>query len=189
MVIRLTLMVLLVAGLWSAGTSAQERELDQQPPPAKAPGGEPPQRPPQIHPPDVARLGKDVNIQVELTIRDQTGAAAPQTKTVSLIAADRTLGRVRAGAFAGKSNFPGKLVNANLNVDARPTLLDDGRVLLELTIEYRPLRDGEAAEEPPTLNESLTVVLTNGKPLTISQAADPISDRRMIVEVKATILK
>jgi hypothetical protein len=33
------------------------------------------------------------------------------------------------------------------------------------------------------------VVQQSGKPLIISQAADPINDRMMIVEVKATILK
>jgi hypothetical protein len=35
----------------------------------------------------------------------------------------------------------------------------------------------------------MSVLLTNGKPLQISQAADPITDRKVLVEVKATILK
>jgi hypothetical protein len=39
------------------------------------------------------------------------------------------------------------------------------------------------------MNQSLTVVLQSGKPLMISQAADPVSDRKVNVEVKATILK
>jgi hypothetical protein len=33
------------------------------------------------------------------------------------------------------------------------------------------------------------VILQNGKPLVVSQAADPTTDRKMTVEVKATILK
>jgi hypothetical protein len=33
------------------------------------------------------------------------------------------------------------------------------------------------------------VILQNGKPLIISQSADPVSDRKVVVEVKATILK
>jgi hypothetical protein len=186
---RLALCALLVAFLPLAVRGQPvSQEPPQQPPPAKAPGGQPSERQRLPAPPEFARLGKDVNVQVELTIRDQAGSTAPQTKTVSLMAADRTMGRVRAGAIAGKPDAPQKVLT-NLNVDARPTLLEDGRVLLELTIEYRPLREGEVVQEPPTLNESLTVILTNGKPLTISQAADPITDRRMTVEVKATILK
>jgi len=33
------------------------------------------------------------------------------------------------------------------------------------------------------------VILQSGKPLVISQAADPIGDREIIIEVKATVLK
>jgi hypothetical protein len=39
------------------------------------------------------------------------------------------------------------------------------------------------------MNQSLTVILQSGKPLIVSQAADPVSDRKVVVEVKATILK
>jgi hypothetical protein len=33
------------------------------------------------------------------------------------------------------------------------------------------------------------VVLQSGKPLIVSQAADPVSERKVLVEVKATVLK
>jgi hypothetical protein len=39
------------------------------------------------------------------------------------------------------------------------------------------------------LNESMTLILDSGKPTVVSQAADPISDRRIAVEVTATILR
>jgi hypothetical protein len=39
------------------------------------------------------------------------------------------------------------------------------------------------------LNEQITLILVPGKPMTISQAADPVSDRRITVELTATILK
>jgi hypothetical protein len=39
------------------------------------------------------------------------------------------------------------------------------------------------------LNEMLTVILQNGKPMVVSQAADPLNDRRITIEVKATIIK
>ena len=35
----------------------------------------------------------------------------------------------------------------------------------------------------------MTVVLQSGKPMIVSQAADPVTDRKIVVEVVATILK
>ncbi len=130
---------------------------------------------------------RDVNVQIDLTISDQTGSAAADKKTVSLIVADQTSGRVRANANARRGDLG--MVGTVLNVDAEPVLLDNDRILLGLTIEYAPLRDTQVTQQPTVLNERLNVILQNGKPLTISQAADPISDRRITVEVKATIIK
>ena len=39
------------------------------------------------------------------------------------------------------------------------------------------------------LNERLSLVLESGKPMIVSQAADPVSDRKITVEVTATILR
>ena len=39
------------------------------------------------------------------------------------------------------------------------------------------------------LHESVPVILENGKPMIAAQSADPIGDRQVTVEVKATILK
>jgi hypothetical protein len=131
--------------------------------------------------------GKDVNVHIEITISDQSGAGASDKKVVSLLAADQTMGRVRANAHAQQANVG--FVGTELNVDARPILIDNDRILLELTLEYSPLRPSPVTQQPTNLNESISVILINGKPLTISQAADPVSDRRMTVEVKATVLK
>ena len=38
-------------------------------------------------------------------------------------------------------------------------------------------------------NESVALVLDDGKPVVAAQSADPITDRRVSVEVKATILR
>jgi hypothetical protein len=68
----------------------------------------------------------------------------------------------------------------------------EGQIQLELTIVYSPPggADKDSQRPRPTgVNQSLTVVLQSGKPLLVSQAADPVSDRKVIVEVKATILK
>lgn len=132
------------------------------------------------------------NVQIELTITDQTGSAPGEKKTVSMIAADRTWGKVRATAVAGNERGLPPL-SVGLNVDARPFIQPDGVVQVEFTIGYNPLGPAVATQTPgqrPTdLNQSLTVILQNGKPLIVSQAADPISDRKIVVEVKATILK
>lgn len=132
------------------------------------------------------------NVQIELTITDQTGTAPGEKKTVLMIAADRTWGKVRATAVAGNERGLPPL-SVGLNVDARPFIQPDGVVQVEFTIGYNPLGPAVATQTPgqrPTdLNQSLTVILQNGKPLIVSQAADPISDRKIVVEVKATILK
>jgi hypothetical protein len=133
-----------------------------------------------------------VNIQLELTITDQMGAATPDKKTVSVIAADGTVGRVRASASARPSERTG-VVPTRLDVDTRSWVQSNGMIELNLTLLYQPLRTvqtGEPSQTAPTeLNQTLTVLLQDGKPLVVSQSADPISDRRITVEVKATILK
>jgi hypothetical protein len=77
---------------------------------------------------------------------------------------------------------------AVLNVDATPRLQKDGRVVLQLSLEYRPQEKVDATDAAP-INEFLTVLLQSGKPLVVTQAADPSSDRKVTVEVTATILK
>jgi hypothetical protein len=99
-----------------------------------------------------------------------------------MITADATMGRVRATADSSKGP-------TSLNVDARPVALDNDRILLELTVEFAPLRESQVSQRPTVLNESISVILQNGKSLVVSQAADPTGDRKMTVEVKATIVK
>ena len=168
----------------------------QEPPPAKPGRVQPTPPPPVAVPvprPDISLeasrkiRGKDVNVHIEITISDQSGGSAADKKVVSLLAADQTMGRVRANAHAQQANVG--FVGTELNVDARPIVMDNDRILLELTLEYSPLRPSPVTQQPTNLNESISVILVNGKPLTISQAADPVSDRRMTVEVKATVLK
>lgn len=126
------------------------------------------------------------NVQVELTLTDQIGNGAPEKKTVSMIVATGSWGKIRNTA-ARVGPF-----QVGLNVDARPFVSTDGQIQLELTIYYYPPQYKPEAIPPvvPTeLNQSLTVVLQSGKPMLISQSADPASDRKVTVEVKATILK
>jgi hypothetical protein len=130
------------------------------------------------------------NVQIELTLTDQIGSETPEKKTVSMIVSSGNWGKIRsAGNVRPAADSP---FVVDLNVDARPFVSVEGPIQLELTLVYSP--PGAAAKDtarprPTGLNQSLTVVLQSGKPLVISQAADPISDRKVIVEVKATVLK
>ena len=132
------------------------------------------------------------NVQVELTLTDQIGNNPPEKKTVSMIASSGSWGKIRsAGTIRPDMDAPYPVM---LNVDARPFVSVDGPVQLELTFEYYPLKSsGEtkegAKQRPSGVNQSQTVILQSGKPLIVSQAADPISDRKVVVEVKATVLK
>lgn len=130
------------------------------------------------------------NVQIELTLTDQIGSEPPEKKTVSMIVASGSWGKIRsAGNVRPATDAP---FVVDLNVDARPFVSVEGPIQLELTLVYSP--PGAAARDtarprPTGLNQSLTVILQSGKPLVISQAADPISDRKVIVEVRATVLK
>jgi hypothetical protein len=130
------------------------------------------------------------NVQIELTLTDQVGTQAPEKKTVSMIVSSGNWGKVRsAGTVRPIGDQP---FAVELNVDARPFVSMDGPIQLELTLIYSPPTSDsrETLKSRPTgMNQSLTVVLQSGKPLMISQAADPVSDRKVNVEVKATILK
>jgi hypothetical protein len=133
------------------------------------------------------------NVRVDLTISDQTGTAPPETKSVSMIVANGSWGKMRASASAFQKGDANREVPVGLNVDARPFISRDGDVRLEMTLVYSPFAPSQAAPSPqmrPTeLNHSATVVLHSGKPLTVTEAADPIADRKMVVTVVATILK
>ena len=82
-----------------------------------------------------------------------------------------------------------------LNVDATPTLLSDGRIKLQLTLSY----DWPGPSDAPTgggprvttmtLQDSVSLILTDGKSMIAAQSADPVGDRQVTVEVKATIMK
>jgi hypothetical protein len=124
------------------------------------------------------------NVQIELTLTDQIGNNVPEKKTVSMVVSSGNWGKIRTSAARTEP------IRVGLNVDARPFVATDGPIQLELTIYYYPPQGEPKSPGMPTeLNQSLTVVLQSGKPMLISQAADPASDRKITVEAKATVLK
>jgi hypothetical protein len=166
--------IILILCLALAVTAAAPTFAQQ--PPAK-PGAEHPAPPPRPDP-----VGQSINIRVELTITDQTGTAEGLKKSVTMLAADRARASVRNDA--GNRGF--------INADASPQLLPSGGIRMTLGLEYMPTVAGPGGEGQQTLsrlNEHMTVVLESGKPLVISQAADPTSDRKVTVQITATVVK
>lgn len=163
-----SLVALSVSALLASGASAQ------QPAPATQKPVDPPavQGPPRPAP-------QLVNIKMDLTITDQREGASPTPKILTMIVADRESGRIRSSSAREE---------LTLNVDVRPEVVRDGRVRTWLTLEYRPQR-AAPDKEAVVMTESLVTILEDGKPLVISQSADPAGNRSVKVELKATILR
>ena len=161
------------------------------PPATLAPPAAPAPPPPPPAPPEPRLVGQSVNIRVDVTITDQRGGAPPLKKTVSVVTADGMGGRIRSQAnYAEIGNVP-------LNVDAEPFILPDGKIRVRVNLQYN--LPGNPTQQPPVPNagvprvsmvqENLALILENGKPLVAAQSADPVGDRQVTIELKATILK
>jgi glucose/arabinose dehydrogenase len=136
-----------------------------------------PATPEQAQNPTPSRNGSQLaNIRIELTITDQRSDAQTAPKTVTLLIEDRQSGRIRTGRN-----------HVVLNVDARPEIVRDNRVRVVLSLEYTP-QDTDRTS-PMAISQSVAALLEDGKPLLVSQSADPSSDRKVRVEVKATIVR
>ncbi len=116
------------------------------------------------------------NIRIEITITDQQTDVQTSPKTVTLLVEDRHSGRIRTGRNA-----------LALNVDASAEIVRDNRIRVLLSLEYTPQDTGKGA--PMAISETVATLLEDGKPLVVSQSADPASDRKVRVELKATIVR
>jgi hypothetical protein len=153
-------------------------------PPAAAPRPETP-RAPYIAGPNTQPMPPSTNIRLDLTITD-TFTGTPVKKAVSLIVLTSNNGMIRTTSSDGW---------AILNVDAIAAAYSGGQVSVRMTFEYTPAQAkerneaGQPAGRAPRLNESITVALQDGKPMMVSQSADPATDRKVTAELTATILK
>jgi hypothetical protein len=139
-----------------------------------------------------------VNIKIEMSITDQSGTNPPAKKVVSMTVGDRQHNSIRSSAsvpvkvFGNPNNLNYR--NVTINVDAHPAIVqkDPNKLLLDFSLQYQPKSGGGQEDLEPgmaSLNESMSLILESGKPTVVSQAADPSSDRKITVEVTATILK
>ena len=154
----------------AANAAAQQGDASRQPPDGGKPrAGAPAEQAAPARAPEPQ--GQPVNIKFDLTLTDQTGGAEAAKKTVSLLVLDRQTGYVRSTATSERTG------PMRINVDARPQILPTGNVRVTLSLEYQ------------AITQQLTVVVESGKPLVLTQTADPLSDRKVTVEMRATILK
>ena len=197
--------ILMMAGATAAAAQDADPAL-QKPEPKKADGRQSAPKPPEPAP-------LPFNIKIEVSITDQSGSGTPAKKVVSMIASDRQSTNIRSSASvpvpttifskpAGATdstpaNVPAMSYtyrNVTINVDARPVIMqkDPNRISLSLGLEYMPRTEGRQEEMAPGMaswRENLSLILESGKPMIVSQAADPTSDRKITVEITATILK
>jgi hypothetical protein len=172
----------------------------QAPPPPPVPqarsAGDAPQAVPKVQMPMMPmQKGQLVNVKVEFTITDQLGAKPPTKKTMTLTVADRESGRIRTNteyAVPRGNSWTGAV--APLSVDVMPTI-DGGKIRLEFSLEYNLSADkdpGLPADAPGSktnVSERMSAILDSGVPLVIAQSSDALTDRKLTIEVKATIVK
>ena len=121
------------------------------------------------------------NIKVDLALTDTASADSSTKRTITMMLVDGAGGQIRSTGPSGTS----------LNIDAQPHVRPDGKIWLNFSLQYYPAVEssGGNSRQPAVLNESMTVVLVDGKPMLVSQSADPRGDRRVSVEVTATVVK
>lgn len=123
------------------------------------------------------------NVAIEVTILDWLTADMQTKKTVSMLILDGRSGQVRS------SN------EGYINIDASPSIRPDGRIYLRLTVAYLPYLTAQQSQQTGNtvgrtdFSESLSVVVNDGKPITLSQAADPRGDRKVSLQVTASVIK
>jgi hypothetical protein len=128
--------------------------------------------------------GQPVNIRLDVSVTDQAANSAALPKMLMVILADRALGQTRA-AYEDRS----------ISVDARPTIVE-GRVRANLTVKSQEptkiMGMGDGFKPPdPLINwtNSITLLLDSGKPMLAFETSDPVTKRKLSIEVKATIQK
>ena len=196
-----------VAGQQTPQPSTSVPVTSQQTPPPARPGQTPAPTmvEPVMLPPRAPALPTiTANVKLDLTITD-TYTGTPVKKTVSLLILNGSNGMIRT------SNRLASGSNVGLNIDAAAMIHQGGFITVRVTFEYTPaqkpaptpatreqvdaLRTQLAEQglsptsQPAELHESISVILQDGKPLLVSQSADPTTDRKVTVELMATVLK
>jgi len=202
---KLLLVTMIVAGLPVHRLDAQEVPTSAEPIQF---GAQVPKPPPAVAQPQPAPGRRTTNVRFDISIRDE-GAGAPPPKNVSLVVAMGTSGSLRSTAprpgtdsnvpifVAPPANpekpgevpynpFSGPSVPLNVDVFARAQ--EGDKIMARVTVEYQPYSK-DAKVQSATMRGMAEAWFDNGKPMVLSQTADPTSDRRTTIQVTATVLK
>jgi hypothetical protein len=186
--------------LGQIGSAQESRDNQQATPPAAQPAQKPAEEPVTrvIAPAAMMQIPALKNIQVDITIIDQVGSEPPLKKTLSVIAVDAGSGSVRSKGFIAvpkqePASRPGDYYYEELplNVDIRPQVTENkNRIRMRLILNYETFRPKTTGLPPvrSVVTVDQNVMLDNGKPMIVSQSADATTDRKVSVELKATIL-
>jgi hypothetical protein len=145
-------------------------------------------------------------VRVEVTVTDQAGVKPPVSRTLSVTVADGENAQVRSNLEAPSGDRPtGFQLDAQPRIVSRPAeggrrdvagagSADEARIRLGLILDYNSTDSvtaagGSSATARSSIRVRQEVILESGKPLVIAQPADAVSDRKVTVEVKATILR
>jgi hypothetical protein len=142
-------------------------------------------------PPELMRRsrGQLINLRLEFTVTDQIGTAPPVRKIITMNVADGESGRIRTNAEVFRKGTPPTVVP--LSVDASPEI-EGNRIRLRASLEYQLLKEALEPELPAgktSITQSVTAILNDGVTTILSQSADPLTDRKVTLEVKATIIR
>jgi len=131
--------------------------------------------------------GQLVNVRVEVKISDERPGLAPITKVMSVTVADGHSGMVRSTT---QSNFgaAGAMHHVPLNVDVSPRL-EGNRVRLRVSLDYDFVDPANPKAGSHSVRESLSLVLESGRTVRAAESADPLTDRKVSLDVTATVLK
>jgi hypothetical protein len=194
-----TLALIVSLGALAGGSALAQQQPAQAPQPRATAQAPTPQLPRVVTPapapvpviaPAPRRQTQPINVKVDLSITDQRAGSSPIKRTLSVIVADGYTGSIRSQSeVLAVGSIP-------LNVDADPELLADGKIRLRLNVQYDWPAPLEGGRESPrgtviktALHNSVALILDSGQTVVAAQSADPIGDRQVTVEVKATILK
>jgi hypothetical protein len=170
--------------LMSAVPSAQ-----QQPAPAPVPA---PAAPARIAPGEPAPTPPAPNLRFDVVITDEGGGGPSTRKNISVIArannqtaSVRSTGQLNAShPISVASRQQG--IAIGLNVDVRG-YVENGKIPARVTVDYQPYWP-EAKSLPSSVRAQVDMVFDDGRRTLISQAADPLSDRRTTIEVTVTVM-
>jgi len=149
--------------------------------------------------------GESRNVRYDISIADTVGGrTTTKVVTMNVVAATSAdvrlsgLGSIRSSALpfatipGSNPAQPGVSVGGpalELNVDVtRPLLQADGKVRTVMVVEYQPY-SADATRSAGSVRASVDMLLEDGRKTIVSQTADPVSDRKVVIEVTATIAK